>query len=110
MAEVEVQAGLSAEDIVEREAGGLVHRAVGLVELAGAAEFARREFEYDDEDPARELVRLSDELLAHLARVSVSGAGTLTLHRVCRRCDGRDSGDCMECGGRGSVHADEAEG
>jgi hypothetical protein len=115
MAEATKHVGRSADDIVESGAGGEFHRAVILTDLASAAYGAEAEFAYDTDEPATDLVRLCRDLQALLERLSIDEAtATLTLNRECRRCSGSgeagDTGGCLECGGSGYVHADEADG
>ena len=110
-----VDHGLAADEILEREAGGVHHVATILCDLESACYAAYEEFRYhSDNEAAAELSRLLEPLSAHLDRVSVMKDGGLTLHRECRRCSGigRTSGEdpCIECGGSGSVHGDEADG
>ncbi len=111
--------GLSVDDFLEREAGGVHHVAVVLAELGSAVETARLEWEYDESPEAVRLVRLCAPLDAFLKDLSVDPSdGTLTRWRECRRCSGRgkwgDKGHgedpCVECGGVGAIHADEADG
>jgi hypothetical protein len=107
--------GLSPADIIEREAGGRESKAFGLCELQGNVEWAIAEWEYDTEAPeAVELVRLARDLSDYLSVLSITAEGALTHFRECIRCsgDGKTSGEdpCIECGGRGAVHADEADG
>lgn len=106
--------GRSAEDIVEAGAGGEYYRALILTELDSATCGIEEEFAYDTSEEALELSRLVRDLRAHLERLSVTEDAELTMYRQCRRCsgDGKTAGEdpCAECGGSGSVHADEADG
>jgi hypothetical protein len=105
--------GLSPDEIVERESGSYLSTALILAELGGTVEMAEAEFQYYEELEAVDLVRLCRELRAHLDRISLSRDGHLTLNRECRRCSGagqtRGEDPCIECDGRGYIHADEAE-
>lgn len=105
--------GRSAEDILDGGAGGEWHRALALQDLDSAAYGVEEEFAYDDDEPARDLVHMAKELRTHLARLSVTKDAKLSLWRECRMCSGEGTvgGEkCIECGGVGSVHADEADG
>lgn len=110
-----IAGGLSVEDFLERECGGVHHKAVLLLDLGSAAETARSEWEYDTESPeAVNLVRLCAELDDYLKDLSITADGELTRYRECSRCSGngktRGEDPCIECGGVGAVHADEADG
>lgn len=109
-----IDKGLSSYDIVEAGAGGVFHRAVLLQELESATSAAAEEFAYDDEDAASELVRLCREVEEKVKLLSIREDATLTLYRECRRCSGnggfKDEPVCIECGGFGRVHAEEADG
>lgn len=105
--------GRSIDDMLEAEAGGLVSRLAALSDLSSAAYTVGMEFEHDDEEAAVTLVRLARELEEYLERLSVAPDASLTLYRQCRRCSGKgktqDEDPCIECGGSGHVHAEEAE-
>ena len=105
--------GRAAEDILEAEAGGLVHVAMTLAKLGGALGAAVREWEHDDELPGQELANRCEELLEFVELLSLSQEGKLTLRRQCRRCSGkgetRGEDPCVECGGRGWVHAEDVD-
>ena len=99
-------AGIAAEDVLERSAGGEYHRALALVDLDNAAYVVEEEFAYETSGPGQDLLRLVGDLRAHLARLSiVEETAELTLSRVCPRCGGEGSslGEdvCADCGGSG---------
>lgn len=106
--------GRSADDILEAESGGLLHRAVALVDLQSALYTVGEEFAYDESPPAPELVRLCRELDEYVCRLSLTKEAALTQYRECSRCSGNGgtSGEpvCIECDGAGKVHAEEADG
>jgi len=63
-------------------------------------------------DEFLELVRLCSELHDFLVDLSILPDGEITRWRRCARCSGagetRGESPCIECAGRGAVHADEA--
>jgi hypothetical protein len=106
--------GLSADEFLERESGGVHHNAVVLVDLGSALYGAEANWEFDTDTPeAVELVRLCREVSRYLADLSILPDGSLTKYRECRRCSGdgstRGEDPCKECGGSGSIHADFAD-
>lgn len=106
-----VQGGRTPDDIVERIAGGLGHRAITFVELASALYAAREEFVYDDQPEAAELVEMCDRLASWLDGMSMLPDGQLSSWRECARCSGAGatSGEdpCVECAGVGATSRGE---
>jgi hypothetical protein len=110
-----VPIGRSVEDVVEAETGCLYSIALTLNMLSSELYATGEQFRYDDDNPvAVELTRRVDELTEFIEDLSLTPDGTLTNNRECRRCSGagRTSGEdpCVECGGRGYVHREEANG
>lgn len=107
------QGGIYADEFLERESGGVHHKAVMLAELGSAVEASRAEWEYEGAEEAVQLVRLCAALDDYLKDLSILPDGTITRWRQCQRCSGagetRGESPCIECRGRGAVHADEAD-
>jgi hypothetical protein len=106
--------GRSADDVLEASAGGLEHNATLLVDLASAAYAAAEAWGYDEDGPGAELAAKCREIERMAHDLSLTADGRLTLNRECRRCSGAgsfpDEDPCIECGGKGYVHASEADG
>lgn len=114
--------GRSAEDLLEASCGGMEHHAMLLSDLMSATYACAEEWGYDDSEPGATLARMCRELQKFAVDLSLTDDGVLTLNRECRRCSGNGkavavrSGErivedpCIECGGSGYVHADEADG
>ena len=113
MAEQTVHGGYDVNELLERETGGPILNAVTLAELGSAVYAASETFAYDEGEAAEELRAHLAPLQRTLERLSFTKAGDLTLWRECRRCggDGQTRGEdpCIECGGRGAIHADGVE-
>jgi hypothetical protein len=110
MATEKIPGGLSADDFLEQEVGGVHHKAVVLSMLGSEVEGARHEWEGDDNPVAAEIHRLCVELDDYLKTVFILPDGELTLRHRCRRCGGEggwsDESPCNECLGAGSTVGD----
>lgn len=109
----QVKTGRSPEAICEGETGGKLHRAIILSDLAGDLYVVTEEFSYDENDAAKDLVRLAVALKEHVERLAITDDSELTLDHECGACGGRGSWDgkgtpCNECGGTGVEVADAA--
>jgi hypothetical protein len=104
-----IKGGLAVDEFLERNTGGVYHKAILLAELGSSVEACRAEWEYDKSPETDELVRLCSRLEHHLEGLSIRPDGELTSWRECDRCGGAGGfGDgetiCTECGGSGAVH------
>lgn len=107
-------AGIAVFDILERRSGGLEGRALAVHDLESAVEGVIAEFEYDEGPEAAELVKRAREMNDFLKRLSMNmDTAELTFFRECSRCSGQGAtageDPCIDCDGRGAIHAEEAD-
>lgn len=99
--------GYSAEDILERESGGLVSHAIFIADLGSALEGVYENFKYDETAESNLLCEKVKELMQLIEGISLDGDGALTFKRSCSRCSGRGASTgedpCRDCAGKGYV-------
>jgi DnaJ-class molecular chaperone len=109
-----VRAGRSIDWLAENSLGGKELRIIALMDLHNALYGVEQEFEHDDSEEAKQLLREVKGLTMTVDRLSLTDDGDLTLYRECSRCSGRGAtageDPCVDCGGTGAIHAEEADG